>query len=178
MKTPVLMRYCGGMLPLLLAGAICSSPIYANDMNICQNKHLDNEGLWHLRSHYSVKETLDRLTYYLEKEPGVQIFYRVNQQEIANNYGGSVSDVESMAFEKQQLATRLLSANIESASALPIQATSWKDQNGQVWIQVSDICEINKKYHLRGAEGAVNAVSHLLSGWLAKTVDKNVVIAN
>jgi uncharacterized protein (DUF302 family) len=159
---------------LLSALIFHSSTGYANEIEGCSTK---DHYSWRQRSNYSVGETLDRLTSYLNKEPGVRVFYRVNQKDIANEYDGNVEDVESMAFEKQQLATKILSANIEAAIALPIRATSWKDIDGKVWIQVSDICDINNRFHLRGAGGAVDAVSRLLSNWLAKSVDKDVIIA-
>ncbi|QKN79849.1 hypothetical protein [Scandinavium goeteborgense] len=135
----------------------------------CQDK-------WRKASPYSVGETLDRLSWFLNSEPGVKIFIRINQQKIVMDNGGEINEVESMFFEKQQLASMLLSKNIEAAVRLPIQATAWKDANGQVWLQVSDICKINHEYHLEGANGAVKAVEGLLSGWIGKVVDVNLKI--
>lgn len=127
---------------------------------------------WKWESPYSVKETMDRLLAIIDKHPEVLQYGRVDQQAVACLSGKEIKDVEVVFFQNSQLVGEILSANIEAAAALPIKTTVWEDANGQVWIQATHIDEMNARFKLNGANGAVESIRKLLPAWIGEAMNK------
>lgn len=133
---------------------------------------METTNKWMRKSPYSVKVTMDRLQEILKEYPEVYKYDRIDQQEVAKVSGENIRPVEVAFFQNSTLVGKLLAANIEVAQVLPIKATVWEDENGQVWIHTIDMDKLNEEYKLNGAEGAIQSIFKLLPVWLDRTVEK------
>ena len=93
---------------------------------------LDN-GMVHLQSPYSVKETLQRLEAIVTSK-GLTIFARVDHSGEAAKVGMKMQPTELLIFGSPKSGTPLMVASPTLAIDLPLKALAWQDVDGAVWL--------------------------------------------
>jgi uncharacterized protein (DUF302 family) len=92
-----------------------------------------DNGIVHLRSPYSVPETLQRLEA-LVTAKGLTIFARVDHSGEAAKVGMEMPPTELLIFGSPKSGTPLMIASPTLAIDLPLKALAWQDVDGAVWL--------------------------------------------
>src|ERR1700729_2393800 len=92
-----------------------------------------DNGMVHLRSPYSVPETLQRLEA-LVTAKGLTIFARVDHSGEAAKVGMEMPPTELLIFGSPKSGTPLMIASPTLAIDLPLKALAWQDVDGAVWL--------------------------------------------
>lgn len=90
-------------------------------------------GMIHLRSRYSVQETLARLESILQSH-GLTIFCRVDHSGAAEKVGLKMPPTQVLIFGSPKAGTPLMIASPTLAIDLPLKALVWEDAGGTVRI--------------------------------------------
>jgi len=93
---------------------------------------LDN-GMTHLRSPYSVPETLKRLESIVQGK-GLKIFELLDHGGEAEKVGLKMRPTQLLLFGSPQAGTPVMLAAPTVAIDLPLKALAWEDGDGQVWL--------------------------------------------
>ena len=94
---------------------------------------LQVNGLVHLRSPYSVRETIKRLESVLQAK-NLTVFARVDHGGEAEKVGLKMRPTQLIVFGSPQAGTPLMVAAPTLAIDLPLKALAWEDADGQVWL--------------------------------------------
>ena len=94
---------------------------------------LPDNGMVHLRSPYSVPDTLKRLESLLHAK-NLTVFARVDHSGEAENVGLTMRPTQLVLFGSPKAGTPLMVASPTLAIDLPLKALAWQDANGQVWL--------------------------------------------
>ena len=94
---------------------------------------LPDNGMIHLRSPYSVPETLKRLEAILQVK-GVTVFAQVDHSGEAAKVGLKMHPTQLMIFGSPKAGTPLMVASPTLAIDLPLKALAWEDADGKVWL--------------------------------------------
>jgi uncharacterized protein (DUF302 family) len=94
---------------------------------------LPDNGLIHLRSPYSVPETLKRLQSVLQAK-NLDVFARVDHSGEAEKVGLKMRPTQLIVFGSPKAGTPLMVASPSLAIDLPLKALAWEDADGQVWL--------------------------------------------
>ena len=92
-----------------------------------------DNGIIHLRSPYSVPETLQRLEA-LVTAKGLTIFARVDHSGEAAKIGMEMQPTELLLFGSPKSGTPMMIASPTLAIDLPLKALAWQDVDGAVWL--------------------------------------------
>jgi uncharacterized protein (DUF302 family) len=127
---------------------------------------MNEAGLVTLRSHNSVKATLDRLEAAL-KEAGVGVFARIDHAAGAASVDMPLRPTEVLIFGNPQTGTPLMQANQTIGLDLPLKVLAWEDAEGNSRVSYNDPEWLSARHGL--GETAVEPVKALATG-LAKLV--------
>jgi uncharacterized protein (DUF302 family) len=94
---------------------------------------LPGSGMVHLRSHYSVRETLQRVEAVLQAH-GLNVFCRVDHSGEAEKVGLKMRPTQVLIFGAPKAGTPLMVASPTLAIDLPLKALAWEDAGGTVWL--------------------------------------------
>lgn len=94
---------------------------------------MDDDGLVSLESHYSVRETIDRLAAAAERA-GLLIFARVDHAKNATEVGMDLRPTELLLFGHPRGGTPLMMERQSAGIDLPVKALAWEDERGRVWL--------------------------------------------
>ncbi len=98
-------------------------------------------------SHYSVKETIDRLVKFLEQH-GITIYARINQQTEAQKAGIEISPLEFILFGNPKVGGLVMLENPVVALDLPLKIIAWQDKEKKVWYAFSESKYLGERYNL------------------------------
>jgi len=87
----------------------------------------------HIRSHYSVPETLKRLESLLLAN-NVSVFARVDHSGEAEKVGLKMRPTHLLIFGSPKVGTPVMVASPTVAIDLPLKALAWEDADGKVWL--------------------------------------------
>ena len=90
-------------------------------------------GLVHLRSPYSVRETMKRLESVLQAK-NLTVFARVDHSGEAEKVGLKMRPTPLIVFGSPLAGTPLMVASPTLAIDLQLKALAWEDADGQVWL--------------------------------------------
>ncbi len=105
-------------------------------------------GMISKKSHYSVKETLDKLEAVLKKK-GITIALRWSHDEKARGVGIPLRPTELLMFGNPKLGSHMFTASQTAGIDLPLKALAWKDADGQVWLTYNDPAYIVKRHGIK-----------------------------
>jgi len=92
-----------------------------------------DNGLVHLKSPYTVTETLEKLET-IVRSKGLQIFACIDHSGGAAAVGLSMPPTKVLIFGDPKSGTPLMLASPTLAIDLPLKALAWEDSNGGVWL--------------------------------------------
>ena len=94
---------------------------------------LPDNGLVHLRSPYSVPDTMQRLESVLQPR-NLTVFARVDHSGGAEKVGLEMRPTQLIIFGSPKSGTPLMVASPTLAIDLPLKALAWEDATGKVWL--------------------------------------------
>jgi len=94
---------------------------------------MPDNGLVHLRSPYSVPETLKRLESVLQAR-NLTVFAHVDHSGEAGKVGLQMRPTHLIIFGSPKGGTPLMVASPTLAIDLPLKALVWEDADGKVWL--------------------------------------------
>jgi len=96
-----------------------------------------DRGLIHLRSPYSVSDTLERLEGIIRAR-GLSLLARIDHSGDAARVGLTMNPAQLLIFGNAMAGTPLMVASPTLAIDLPLKAVAWQDSNEQVWLSYND----------------------------------------
>lgn len=147
-------------LLLALGVLLVSTTVFAGDAHHMRGR--DN-GMITKKSHFSVKETLDRLESVL-KSKGIGIALRWNHAAKGKAVGIPLRPTELLMFGNPKLGTHMFTSNQTAGIDLPMKALAWEDERGQVWLTYNDPAYIAKRHHITDRAETVAKMTKALDG--------------
>ena len=108
---------------------------------------LPDNGLVHLRSPYSVAETLKRLEGVLQTRH-LTVFARVDHSGEAENVGLKMRPTQLIIFGSPKSGTPLMVASPTLAIDLPLKALAWEDADGKVWLSYNSPDYLKRRHEI------------------------------
>jgi uncharacterized protein (DUF302 family) len=108
---------------------------------------LPDNGLVHVRSPYSVRETLTRLESALQAK-NLTVFARVDHSGEAENIGLQMRPTQLVIFGSPKAGTPLMVASPTLAIDLPLKALAWEDADGQVWLSYNSPNYLKRRHEI------------------------------
>ncbi|HEY4063806.1 MAG TPA: DUF302 domain-containing protein [Puia sp.] len=105
-------------------------------------------------SPYSVKETIDRLQEFLQKQ-GVTIYTRIDQQKEVEASGRKIAPLEFLLFGNPKAGGAIMQENPIAALDLPLKVIAWEDGQQKVWLAHNEAAYIGTRFSLTEATVAV-----------------------
>ena len=119
-----------------------------------------------IKSHYSVKETLDRLSETLTKK-GIKVMARVNHAAGAKSAGLALKPTELLIFGNPKLGTPLMQTNRMIALDLPMKVLAWEDEQGEVHVAYTMPKALAKRHSVEGKDEIIGKMTTALAGLTA-----------
>src|SRR5271155_1339980 len=94
---------------------------------------LPDNGMVHLKSAYSVPETLKRLESLLQAK-SVNVFALIDHSGEAEKVGLKMRPTQLIIFGSPKAGTPMMVAAPRLAIDLPLKALAWQDDQGKVWL--------------------------------------------
>jgi len=117
-------------------------------------------------SHFSVRETIDRIEDFLKKH-GATIYARIDQQAELEKAGLHMLPLEFILFGNPKAGGPMMIENPIVALDLPLKIIAWEDDQKQIFIAYNEAGYIEERYGLTH-----HADSPLNLGALIETVLK------
>lgn len=108
---------------------------------------LPDNGLVHLRSGYSVPETLARLETILHSK-NLTVFARVDHSGEAAKAGLAMRPTHLIIFGSPKAGTPLMVASPTLAIDLPLKALAWEDAEGAVWLSYNSPEYLKRRHEI------------------------------
>jgi uncharacterized protein (DUF302 family) len=108
---------------------------------------LPNSGLVHLRSPYSVPETLKRLESVLQAA-NLTVFARIDHGGEAEKVGLKMRPTQLTIFGSPKAGTPLMVASPTLAIDLPLKALAWGDPDGKVWLSYNSPDYLKQRHRI------------------------------
>jgi uncharacterized protein (DUF302 family) len=110
---------------------------------------LPDKGIIHLRSPYSVSETLKRLGSVLQSH-GLTVFAHVDHSGEAAKVGLKMRPTQLIIFGSPKAGTPLMVASPTLAIDLPLKALVWEDAGGKVWVSYNSPEFLKQRHDIPG----------------------------
>lgn len=108
---------------------------------------LPDNGLVHLKSPYSVPETLKQLESLLQAK-NLTVFARVDHSGEAEKSGLTMRPTQLVIFGSPKAGTPLMVASPTLAIDLPLKALAWQDADGQVWLSYNSPDYLKRRHEI------------------------------
>jgi len=123
-------------------------------------------GMVHLRSRYSVDETLGRLEAAVAAR-GLKVFGRIDHSGEAERAGLAMRPTQVLIFGSPKAGTPLMVAAPTLAIDLPLKALVWQDADSAVWLSYNSAEYLEQRHgiphdlvkNIAGAEGLLRAAA-------------------
>jgi uncharacterized protein (DUF302 family) len=110
---------------------------------------LPENGLVHLRSPYSVPETVQRLESVL-RASNLTLFAHVDHSGEAKRAGLTMRPTQLIIFGSPKGGTPLMVASPTLAIDLPLKALAWEDADGKVWLSYNSPDYLKRRHEIPG----------------------------
>jgi uncharacterized protein (DUF302 family) len=128
-------------------------------------------GLVSIKSHHSVKVTLDRLEAALRVK-GITIVTRWSHDAGASKAGIALRPTELLIFGNPKLGSHMFTSEQTAGIDLPMKALAWQDEKGQVWLSYNDPQYIADRHGIQDRPEIVKKMSGALGKLTAKATAK------
>ncbi len=108
---------------------------------------LPNNGLIHLKSPYSVPETLKRLEGLLAAK-SLTVFARIDHSGEAEKVGLNMRPTQVIIFGSPKAGTPMMVASPTLAIDLPLKALVWEDAQGTVWLSYNSPDYLQQRHNI------------------------------
>jgi uncharacterized protein (DUF302 family) len=108
---------------------------------------MQDNGMVHLSSPYTVPRTLERLESLLQKQ-GVMVFDRIDHSGEAEKAGLKMRPTQLVIFGSPKAGTPLMIAAPTLAIDLPLKALIWEDNAGKVWLSYNSAEYLKQRHNI------------------------------
>ncbi len=108
---------------------------------------LPDNGMVHVRSSYSVLETLKRLESALQAK-NLTVFARIDHSGEAEKIGLQMRPTQLVIFGSPKAGTPLMVASPTLAIDLPLKALAWEDTDGLVWLSYNSPDYLKRRHEI------------------------------
>ena len=108
---------------------------------------LPDNGIVHLRSPYSVPETLKRLESVLLAR-NLAVFAWIDHSGEAEKAGLTMQPTQLIIFGSPKAGTPLMAASPTLAIDLPLKALAWEDADGKVWLSYNSPDYLKQRHQI------------------------------
>jgi uncharacterized protein (DUF302 family) len=106
-----------------------------------------DNGLVHLKSPYSVADTLKRLEAVL-KTKNLTVFARIDHSGEAEKVGLKMRATQLIVFGSPKAGTPLMVASPSLGIDLPLKALAWQDADGKVWLSYNSPEYLQRRHQI------------------------------
>lgn len=131
-----------------------------------------NNGMITVKSHHSVKVTLDRLEAVLKKK-GITIVTRWSHDAGAKKVDIALRPTELLIFGNPKLGSHMFTSNQTAGIDLPLKALAWEDEKGQVWLTYNDPQYIADRHGIKDRAEIVKKMTGALAKLTGKAAGKD-----
>lgn len=104
-------------------------------------------GMVHIRSHHSVRETIQRVESLLQAH-GLTVFCRIDHSGEAERVGLEMRPTQVLIFGSPKAGTPLMVASPTLAIDLPLKALVWEDADATVWLSYNSPEYLKQRHHV------------------------------
>ncbi len=108
---------------------------------------ISDNGLIHLKSPYSVPETIERLESILSAK-NLTVFARVDHSGEAEKVGLAMRPTQLIIFGSPKAGTPLMVASPTLAIDLPLKTLVWEDAEGKVWLSYNSPDYLTRRHEI------------------------------
>jgi uncharacterized protein (DUF302 family) len=108
---------------------------------------IPDNGIIHLKSPYSVPETIKRLESVLSAK-NLTVFARVDHSGEAEKVGLTMRPTQLIIFGSPKAGTPLMVASPTLAIDLPLKALVWEDAEGKVWLSYNSPDYLTRRHEI------------------------------
>jgi len=164
------MQYIFSVLMMLSLNA-CAM----NDMQSSAMEKNMTDGMIHVESQFSVKQTADRLQTLLSKK-GMKIFNRLNHANGAKGVGIELNPMELIIFGNPKVGSPLMQCAQSIALDLPQKALIWQDEAGKVWLSYNDPDYLKQRHNVKGCDKNFAKITKALAGLTKAAAQDDLII--
>jgi len=125
-----------------------------------------------IKSQYSVKETIDRLSETLKKK-GIRVMARVDHAAGAKSAGLDLRPTELLIFGNPKLGTPLMQTSRMIALDLPMKVLAWEDDKGEVHVAYTTPAALAKRHGVADRDEIIGKMTKALAGLTAAAAGAN-----
>lgn len=122
----------------------------------------EENGLITKKSHYTVKETLDRMETILKKK-GITVALRWSHSDHAKAVGIPLRPTDLLIFGNPKLGSNMFTAEQTAGIDFPMKALAWKDAKGTVWLTYNDPAYLAKRHHITNRDDVIKKMTGALN---------------
>ena len=108
---------------------------------------MQDNGMVHLSSPYTVPRTIERLESLLQKQ-GLKVFGRIDHSGEAEKAGLKMRPTQLIIFGSPKAGTPLMIAAPTLAIDLPLKALIWEDNSGKVWLSYNSADYLKQRHNI------------------------------
>jgi uncharacterized protein (DUF302 family) len=108
---------------------------------------MQDNGIVHLSSPYTVPRTVERLESLLQKH-GLMVFCRIDHSGEAEKAGLKMRPTKVIIFGSPKAGTPLMIAAPTLAIDLPLKALIWEDNAGKVWLSYNSAEYLKQRHNI------------------------------
>ena len=130
------------------------------------------EGLTTVPSHFSPKETMDRLATEIQARE-MKVFARIDHAAGAAEVGLTLRPTELIIFGNARGGTPFMQSVQTVGIDLPLKVLVWQDEEGKTWVSSNEPRWIARRHGVRNAEQVVSKMGAALSAIARKAANSN-----
>jgi uncharacterized protein (DUF302 family) len=112
-----------------------------------EGRVMQDNGMVHLSSPYTVPRTIERLESLLQKQ-GLKVFGRIDHSGEAEKAGLKMRPTQLIIFGSPKAGTPLMIAAPTLAIDLPLKALIWEDNSGKVWLSYNSADYLKQRHNI------------------------------
>jgi len=121
----------------------------------------DRDGVVHLKSAYSMSETIERLKKDIS-DKGIKFFDEIDQSKLAADAGIELLPSTLLVFGNPPLGTLFLTSDPDAGLDWPVRLLVYQDAEGNVWLAYTDFAWIARRHGIQNREKEFSMASDVI----------------
>jgi len=121
----------------------------------------DRDGVVHLKSAYSMSETIERLKKDIS-DKGIKFFDEIDQSKLAADAGIELLPSTLLVFGNPPLGTLFLASDPNAGLDWPVRLLVYQDAEGNVWLAYTDFAWIARRHGIQNREKEFSMASDVI----------------
>jgi len=121
----------------------------------------DRDGVVHLKSAYSMSETIERLKKDIS-DKRIKFFDEIDQSKLAADAGIELLPSTLLVFGNPPLGTLFLASDPDAGLDWPVRLLVYQDAEGNVWLAYTDFAWIARRHGIQNREKEFSMASDVI----------------